>query len=208
LSIIAFERRNMVENDKIWSYEFEKSKELKAGQLLLSEPFMPDENFRRTVVLVCEHNPENGTVGLIINKPINLKLNDVVEDFPPFKGKLFLGGPVGTDTLQFLHALGDQVEGSVQLSDKLYWGGNFEQLKLLIRDEKVKPNEIRFYLGYSGWEIGQLDNELKDNSWIITKATNQHIFQTRHEMLWREVMKNMGGVYSTMAGYPENPAFN
>jgi putative transcriptional regulator len=198
----------MVENDRIWSYEFEKSKGLQAGQLLLSEPFMPDENFRRTVVLVCEHHPENGTVGLIINKPINLKLNDVVEDFPPFKGKVFLGGPVGTDTLQFLHSLGNKIEGSVQLSDKLYWGGNFEQIKVLIRDEKIKPNDIRFYLGYSGWQSGQLDNELKDNSWIITKATHQHIFLTPHDILWREVMRNMGGVYSTMAGYPENPALN
>jgi putative transcriptional regulator len=198
----------MVENDKIWSYEFEKSKGLKAGQLLLSEPFMPDENFRRTVVLVCEHNAQNGTVGLIVNKPINLKLNDVVEDFPPFKSKIFLGGPVGTDTLQFLHCLGDQIEGSIQLSDRLFWGGNFEQIKVMLADEKILPGQIRFYLGYSGWETGQLDNEVRENSWIITKATHDHIFKTPHEILWREVMKGMGGVYSTMAGYPENPNFN
>ena len=198
----------MIENDKIWSYEFEKSKGLKAGQLLLSEPFMPDENFRRTVVLVCEHNQENGTVGLILNKPINLKLNDVVEDFPDFNAKVFLGGPVGTDTLQFLHSLGDEIEGSVQLSEKLFWGGNFEQIKLMLWAEKIKSTQIRFYLGYSGWEVGQLDNELKENSWIIAEATHEHIFKNPHDLLWRKVMKGMGGVYSTMAGYPENPNFN
>jgi len=198
----------MVDDDKIWSYEYEKSKALKAGQLLLSEPFMPDENFRRTVVLVCEHTADNGTVGLIINKPINLRLNDIMEDFPPFKGKAFLGGPVGTDTLQFLHVLGDQVEDSVKLGENLYWGGNFEQIKRLMLEEKIQPNDIRFYLGYSGWSVGQLDGELKDNSWIITPATSKHIFQTPHEILWREVMRNMGGIYSTMAGYPENPALN
>jgi putative transcriptional regulator len=198
----------MVENDKIWSYEFEKSKDLKAGQLLLSEPFMPDENFKRTVVLVCEHTRENGTVGLIVNKPINLKLNEVVEDFPPFKAKVFLGGPVGTDTLQFLHSLGDQIEGSIQLTDKLYWGGNFEQIKVMLAGDKIKPDEIRFYLGYSGWVTGQLDNELRENAWIIAKATHRNIFKTPYETLWREVMKSLGGVYSTMAGYPENPNFN
>ena len=198
----------MVENDKIWSYEFEKSKEVKAGQLLLSEPFMPDENFRRTVVMVCEHNRQNGTVGLIINKPINIRLNDIVEDFPPFKGKVFLGGPVGTDTLQFLHSLGEQIEGSVKLAEGLYWGGDFEQVKVLISEDKVQLNQIRFYLGYSGWEPGQLDNEIRENSWIITQGTHQQIFQTQHDLLWREVMRKMGGVYSTMAGYPENPALN
>lgn len=198
----------MVDNDKIWSYEFERSKGLAAGQLLLSEPFMPDENFRRTVVLVCEHNRQNGTVGLIVNKPINLRLNDIVEDFPPFKAKVFLGGPVGTDTLQFLHTRGTEIEGSVKLTDKLYWGGNFEQIKLMLREEKITTDEIRFYLGYSGWEIGQLDNEVRENSWIITQATHKHIFQTQYDILWRDVMKNMGGVYSTMAGYPENPALN
>ena len=83
----------MENNDNIWSYEFEKEKGLRAGHLLLSEPFMFDENFRRTVVLVCEHTVENGTVGLILNKPINLRLNDVVEGFPAFRGKIFLGGP-------------------------------------------------------------------------------------------------------------------
>lgn len=198
----------MVEDEKIWSYEFEKSKQLKAGQLLLSEPFMPDENFRRTVVLVCEHTPDNGTVGLIINKPINLRLAEIVEDFPPFKGKVFLGGPVGTDTMQFLHSLGSQIEGSVQLTDNLFWGGNFEQVKQMLHGEKIMPDEIRFYLGYSGWGIGQLEGELKDNSWIITPATSKQIFQTPHDILWREVMREMGGIYSTMAGYPENPALN
>jgi putative transcriptional regulator len=198
----------MEENDNIWSYEHEKAKSLKAGQLLLSEPFMIDENFRRTVVLVCEHNNENGTVGLIVNKPINLELNDVIEGFPPFKGKLFLGGPVGTDTLQFLHALGDEIEGSIKLSDHLYWGGNFEQMKTMISVGKIRSSDIRFFLGYSGWSPGQLEQEMRDNSWIVTPAMYRHIFQTPHDALWKEVMRSMGGIYSTMAGYPENPTLN
>ncbi len=198
----------MADKEKIWSYEFEKDKGIGAGNLLLSEPFMFDENFRRTVVLVCEHSEENGTVGLILNKPINLRLNDVVEDFPPFKGKVFLGGPVGTDTLQFLHTLGDRIENSLKLTDNLYWGGNFEQLKVMMSNGEVNSDEIRFFLGYSGWSPSQLHEELKDNGWIITTATSQHIFETPFDALWKNTMKDMGGIYNTMASYPENPALN
>ena len=198
----------MSDNEKIWGYEFEKDKEIKAGQLLLSEPFMFDENFKRTVVLVCEHNEESGTVGLILNKPVNLRLNDVVEGFPPFKGKVFLGGPVGTDTLQFLHSLGDKIEDSLQITKGLYWGGNFEQMKLMMSTGEIQPDEIRFYLGYSGWSPNQLMEEIKVNSWIISPAKKGHIFQSDFNQLWREVMLGMGGVYSTMANYPENPALN
>jgi|ERR1043165_2123405 putative transcriptional regulator len=198
----------MADNENIWSYEFEKDKGIRAGQLLLSEPFMFDENFRRTVVLVCEHTPENGTVGLILNKPINLRLNDVVEGFPPFKAKIFLGGPVGTDTMQFLHCLGDKIENSLKLTDNLYWGGNFEQLKTMMAEGLIGADEVRFFLGYSGWSPGQLEEELKDNAWIITDATHEHIFETPFDSLWKETMKNMGGIYHTMATYPENPTLN
>jgi putative transcriptional regulator len=147
-------------------------------------------------------------VGVILNKPVNLRLNDVVEGFPPFKGKLFLGGPVGTDTLQFIHSLGEEIEGSVKLSEHLYWGGDFGELIRLVKNGQVKPDDVRFYLGYSGWETGQLQQELEDNSWIIATGNYRHIFQSDHTQLWKNVMKEMGGVYETMAGYPENPILN
>lgn len=197
----------MIEKN-IWSYEFEQDKPLAQGQLLLSEPFMIDENFRRTVVLICEHSEEEGTVGLVLNRPVNLRIRDVVEDFPDFKAPLFLGGQVGTDTLQFLHTLGEELEGSIQVADNVYWGGNFEQLKMLINLERVSMQDVRFFLGYSGWGLGQLAEEVKDNSWIINTATHADIFKTDYTSLWKTVMNNMGGVYETMAGYPENPLLN
>lgn len=198
----------MADNERIWGYEYEKDKGLQAGQLLLSEPFMFDENFKRTVVLVCEHSEENGTVGLIVNKPIKLRLNEVIEDFPAFNGRLFLGGPVGTDTIQFLHNRGEIIEESIKLAENLYWGGNFDQLKSMIEKGDIAPNEVHFFLGYSGWSLGQLDEELKNNSWIITGATQKYIFETPADNLWKEVMKEMGGIYETMSSYPENPILN
>lgn len=198
----------MSNEEKQWSYDFEKEKTVIPGSLLLSEPFMFDENFRRTVVLVCSHTAAEGTVGIILNKPVNLRLNDIVEEFPAFKGKMFLGGPVGTDTLQFIHSLGEEIEGSVRISDHIYWGGDFEQLRSLVNLGKVKPDDVRFYLGYSGWSTGQLQQELEDNSWIIAKATFKYIFQSDYNLLWKTIMKDMGGVYETMANYPENPILN
>ncbi len=196
-------------SDKIfWSYEFEKGKELTAGSLLLSEPFMYDENFKRTVVLICDHTEENGTVGLTLNKPINLRLNDLVEEFPHFDGTVFLGGPVGTDNLQFLHRLGHKIENSIQLADNLYWGGDIEQVKELMMRKEIRAKDIRFFIGYSGWGHEQLIDELKENSWIIAKASVQYVFDSENDTLWKEVMSNMGGIYNTMARYPENPALN
>lgn len=195
-------------SEKLWNYDFEKDKPITAGRLLLSEPFMFDENFKRTVVLVCEHTEDNGTAGLILNKPINLRLNDIVDGFPPFKGKLFLGGPVGTDTMQFLHRIGNKVENSLQVAENLYWGGDFEQVKGMLSRNEIHPNDIRFFLGYSGWASGQLLDEMKENSWIIADATSQYIFDSDNEKLWKDVMRNMGGIYNTMATYPESPILN
>ncbi len=197
-----------MQDENIWSYEFEKEKEIVPGQLLLSEPFMYDENFRRTVVLICEHTQENGTVGLILNKPVNLRLNDVVAGFPPFKGKVFLGGPVGTDTLQFVHCLGEKVENSLQLAENIFWGGNFEQLKEMMTNGEVQPDEVRFFLGYSGWSANQLEEEMKTNSWILSQAKYRHVFKDDFNTLWKDVMQQMGGVYNTMASYPESPILN
>lgn len=198
----------MEKDQQIWNYEFEKEKSIVPGTLLLSEPFMFDENFRRTVVLVCEHGPESGTVGLVLNKPLDLRLAEVVEDFPDFNGRVFLGGPVATDTLQFVHSLGDKIEGSLPITQKVNWGGNFEQLKEMISKGQVAPYEVNFYLGYSGWSPEQLKTELMDNSWIVAKGTHKLIFEVDYTKLWKHIMKEMGGVYTTMAGYPENPGLN
>lgn len=210
-SIFNLYNRNYtsMENDnKVWSYEYERNKQLGAGQLLLSEPFMLDENFKRTVVLICEHDDENGTVGLILNKSVNLRLGDIVEGFTSFKGKVYLGGPVGTDTIQFLHTLGNEIDGAVKIADRLYWGGNFDQLRELAGSGTITPHDVRFYLGYSGWSPNQLLEEMKENSWIVSRASYHHVFETDPNSLWKNVMNDMGGVYSVMAGYPENPILN
>ena len=193
----------------VWSYEFEKDKPLKAGSILLSEPFMWDENFRRTVILVCKHHSVEGTSGVILNKPVKLDLEELLESFPKgFDGKLYLGGPVGTDLIQIVHTMGDKLKGSQKLCDGVYWGGNFDQLKKLIRQGEITNQHIRFYIGYSGWDADQLQEELKENTWIISSARHSYAFNDDPDTLWRKIMNDMGSLYQTMASYPENPNLN
>jgi putative transcriptional regulator len=193
----------------IWNYDFEKGKPLDAGAILLSEPFMWDENFRRTVILICRHHSIEGSTGLILNKPVKLELEDIVESFPKgFNGRLYLGGPAGTDLIQILHTMGDRIEGSRKLCEGVYWGGDFNQLKKLIRQGEITNKHVRFYIGYSGWDAEQLQGELKENSWVIASARHSYIFHDDSDALWRKIMNDMGGLYQTMASYPENPNLN
>jgi putative transcriptional regulator len=196
-------------NPSIWNYAFERDKPIQSGSILLSEPFMWDENFRRTVILLCRHHSVEGTSGLILNKPVKLELEDLLESFPKgFGGKLYLGGPVGTDMIQILHTMGDKLTGSHKMCDGVYWGGDFNQLKKLIRQGEITNKHIRFYIGYSGWDAKQLQDELKDNSWIISQSRHAYIFDGEPDYLWKKIMNDMGGLYQTMASYPENPNLN
>ena len=117
------------------------------GKLLISEPFLNDPNFKRTIILLIENN-EEGALGFILNKPTELTLKDAIENYPDFDTTVYYGGPVQLNTLQFIHRAGDIVEGSMEIGNGLYWGGSFEKLRILIEDKLVKPEDFRFFIGY------------------------------------------------------------
>lgn len=180
----------------------------KRGDLLISEPFLPDPNFERTVVLICENN-QDGSIGFILNKPSLVNLGDVFEDLESFQKKLLVGGPVQQDSMHFLHRSLAEVEGGTRIGDGIYWGGNFEQLKILMQEDRIDPEDVLYFLGYSGWAPGQLDQELRENSWIVSpEATATQVFDLDPELLWREVLKNMGGKYRMFSNYPTDPRLN
>lgn len=181
---------------------------LQAGTMLLSEPFMADPNFKRTVVMICEHFDDGGTVGFILNKPLQIKVCDALLDFDDVKNELFYGGPVAQDTLHYLHRYGDIIEDSLQIKDDIYWGGNFEQLGELLRAGTIDQKHIKFFLGYSGWSSGQLEDEMKDNSWILTQAKSQYVFDIADKELWKKVLSDLGGEYKLITNYPEDPTLN
>ena len=178
------------------------------GDFLLSEPFLNDPNFERTVILVCENNTE-GTFGLVMNKLSDLQLNDVLEEEIVFPAYLNIGGPVEQNTLHFVHRLGETIEGSIQLNGDLYWSGDFEQIKFLMNSGLVKEEDIQFYLGYSGWASGQLREEMDSSSWFVRKgATSREIFDLESDILWKSILRDMGGKYKVFSNYPSDPRLN
>lgn len=188
--------------------DFNKNITPERGDLLISEPFLPDPNFQRTVVLICEHG-EEGSLGFVLNKPSILKGSDVLEEAASFDAILHLGGPVQQDTLHFIHREEGRLEGGLDMGNNVFWGGNFEQLLLLMEAGAVAMDNLKFFLGYSGWEKGQLEEELEQNSWIVYKAaTAEDVFDTQPDVLWRECLKRMGGKYKIISNYPTDPRLN
>ncbi|HKR04188.1 MAG TPA: YqgE/AlgH family protein [Bacteroidia bacterium] len=177
------------------------------GSLLISEPFLLDSYFKRAVVLIGEHD-QHGTIGFILNKPTDVKINDAVEDFPTFNVPLYFGGPVDTDTLFYIHTIGNKLEGAKEIVKGVWWGGNYDQLKLMIDTGQVKENQIRFYAGYSGWEPKQLDIEIKEKSWLLSAANTTFTFFSDPKVLWSQVLKSMGTEYAILANFPEDPSLN
>jgi putative transcriptional regulator len=177
------------------------------GRILIAEPFLHGDYFSRSVVFLVAYS-DKGAVGFILNKKIDFVLQDVFLDFPKFKANVFLGGPVAADSIFFIHKLGDQLPGSIRVLGNLFWGGDFKVLKSLIAGGLVKPTDIHFFLGYSGWDAGQLEDEIKEDSWLVTDVDENLVMHDASGMSWTDFVKKAGNRYSIWENYPENPSFN
>ena len=181
--------------------------EVSQGKILLAEPFMLDPNFKRSAVLLCDHG-EEGSVGFILNKPLDMRIDELVDGFPEFESEVLFGGPVQTDTIHYIHNVGDLLEDSRHVVDGVYWGGDFEKLKFLITSKLVEPHNIRFFVGYSGWSEGQLSDEMDYGSWLLAEMHANYLFKTSPKELWQQVMENKGNTYSVIAQMPEGISWN
>ncbi|MCF8336173.1 MAG: YqgE/AlgH family protein [Bacteroidales bacterium] len=177
-----------------------------AGRILISEPLLNDSYFKRSVVLLTEYS-ENGSVGFVLNKSIDIAITDVISDFPSFDTTLYVGGPVGKDTVHYIHTLGELITNSVHVKDDIYWGGDFEQVKEYIREGLIQPSQIRFFLGYSGWSPKQLEGEIESNAWLVSEVDSAKIMNP-DENLWEKVLQNLGSRYKSWTNCPENPTLN
>lgn len=178
----------------------------KKGRILIAEPFLPGSYFNRAIILLTEHNKE-GSVGFILNKPVDFAVDEFYSQFPAYKGSIYIGGPVNIESLYYLHCLGSLVPDSLKISDNLYWGGDFETLKNLINSKQVDSNSVRFFLGYSGWDKNQLKEELDEDSWLVGDIQKDTIF-AEPKKLWEEMVMKIGGKYQLWQNYPENPSMN
>lgn len=177
------------------------------GDVLISEPFMNDFYFRRSVILLIDHN-EEGSLGVIFNKRLTIPFNEIVQGFPEFNADVYLGGPVETDRIFFIHTVGEMIPDSHLISNGLYWSGNINVLKSMIKMDLIKPHEVRFYVGYAGWDGGQLRNELKANTWVVGRFTSKQLLRTMPSKMWSDFVKQIGKRYTLWDKFPVNPSDN
>lgn len=184
-------------------YKKYKKGYVKKGHLLVAEPFMLDPHFKRAVILLCDHSRDEGTIGFVLNRVFASKINDLIDDFPDFDADVFYGGPVGNDNIFYIHNVGDLLEESIEVIPGIWWGGNFEKLKFLISSKLIMPENIHFFVGYSGWSPGQLEQELESGSWVVSEMHPNYAFKSKPKFLWRQVLKNKGKTYSVIAQMPD-----
>ncbi|GAB5399986.1 MAG: YqgE/AlgH family protein [Aureisphaera sp.] len=178
------------------------------GVLLVAEPsIIGDVSFNRSVVLLAEHN-ENGSVGFILNKPLEYCLRDFLPEIDSGL-KVYNGGPVEQDNLYFIHRVPELIPNSIEIANGIYWGGDFNTILGMLQNDELKEDQIQFFLGYSGWSSEQLEEELEVNSWVVTpnKAKND-IIGGCCENFWKEKMIEFGGDYLIWSNAPENPNLN
>ncbi|MCT4587984.1 MAG: YqgE/AlgH family protein [Carboxylicivirga sp.] len=177
------------------------------GRVLIAEPFLQGPYFNRSIVFITEHS-EEGAVGFVLNKSSELYPDEVIEDLFNFKGELYVGGPVSSNTLHFIHSLGDKVPNSVQITDKLYWGGDFEVIKELVNSGVADYKQVKFFAGYSGWSPGQLEGEIDENSWIVAEVDDSLIMDDDIDHIWKNAMEGLGEEFKAWTNFPENPTYN
>ena len=181
---------------------------LEKGKILIAEPsIIGDISFNRSIILLVEHG-NNGSIGFILNKPMNLNISDLIPEIES-NFKIYNGGPVQQDNLYFIHKISDLIPESIMISEGLYWSGNFEYVLKLIKKGEINKNDIRFFLGYSGWDSNQLNNELNNNTWILSENShNKNIITAVDEVFWKNKMLDLGGEYSLWSNAPEYPSHN
>jgi putative transcriptional regulator len=178
-----------------------------AGKLLIADPFLKDPNFMRSVVFICDHQDE-GSFGFVLNRKYNQTIGQLISGLDECSFPVYYGGPVQLDTVHFLHQCPDLITGGVEIINGIYWGGEFEEVMSLINDKILKQGMIRFYIGYSGWGEKQLENELKEKSWLTTDGNKKLVFHRDINLIWQDALKQLGGKYEQLINYPIDPQLN
>jgi putative transcriptional regulator len=185
---------------------------MKPGTLLISQPFLGDPNFERSVVLLCRHRPSEGAFGLVLTRPMATTLGDVLElplgaASPAASLPLYEGGPVQLDSLHFVHRYAS-LPGATDLGQDVYWGGDFDLLITLINSGIIPPTDVRCFVGYSGWSAGQLEGEIEGGSWIREPASAGKVFTLSSDAFWQGILREKGGRFRALSNYPLDPRLN
>ena len=179
----------------------------KKGRILISEPSFNDSIFFKSVVLLTHHNDDE-SIGLILNRPTKINLNEILNNIPLSDFPVYIGGPVAKQSLQFIHTLGNLIPESKQITKNIYFGGNFNTVLKLMQDKKITKNEIRFFVGYSGWREDQLNTEIREDSWLVESLKDDFCMQYSTPKLWNEIIRNQKSDYAIWVNMPKDPNLN
>ena len=175
------------------------------GRVLVAEPFLRDGGFGRSVVYLTDHN-EEGSVGFVLNKPLRVSVESVVAGLEGVDFPVYYGGPVGRDSLYYIHRRVD-IPGAVMVGDGVFHGGDFDVVTRLAREGRLGEGDIRFFAGYSGWSAGQLEGELREDSWLVGEVSRDEVFGGT-EGLWERIMRRLGARPAIWSMFPEDPRMN
>ena len=187
-----------------------KNKNYEKGSLLIANPVLPDPNFSRTVILLCDHD-DQGSFGLVINRSTQLKAPDLflnINILKSYNEKIYLGGPVSQSMVFFLCRSPSAAGKLNEVCSGVYLGSNLETLESLYSSLESPEQDIRFYLGYSGWSGGQLAEEMEQNSWLVQRANEQFIFLDSESLIWPKAVNSLGKKYQYLTKAPVNPQWN
>lgn len=196
----------MSEIDKILKIK-QTGLKLESGNLLVSTPLLHDFFFGHSVIILVEHD-QTSSMGFILNNMSEGLVCEIVPELDEIYFPIYIGGPVNHDRIFFIHK-NPEIHDSIPLNNGLYWGGDIEQVKEFIKDGIISEDDIRFFLGYSGWTEQQLENEIKTNSWIITKPYSiDELLRNNGSFLWKTIVSKLGKEYKQWFNFPINPMDN
>ncbi|MEO8759435.1 MAG: YqgE/AlgH family protein, partial [Bacteroidia bacterium] len=157
--------------------------------------------------LLAEHN-KYGSLGFIMNKPMFLTLKDVVPNVHDLPLPVYYGGPVSQNQLFYVHTVGKQITGSVHIQQNYYWSGNFTEIVEGLKNKTILPGQIRFFIGYSGWGEGQLEQELSEKAWGQLDSHSAELINKHPDDIWPEQIARLGNNYQVFANVAQDPSMN
>ena len=179
------------------------------GALLIAKPTVDDTCFSRAAIITVNHS-KRGSMGLIINKPSGLTLNEAIdglltdEDIP-----LYLGGPVNTELLFYIHTLGDIITGAKPIGNGMFVGGSYDAMKRYINSGAPVNGNVKFMLGYSGWAASQLSAEIGMHDWAVSYDVDSAlVLSNHHEDIWQQLVTRLGERYKMWKNWPSDLSMN
>ncbi len=176
------------------------------GRLLVAEPFLNELYFQRSVILLVHHDQEE-SMGLVLNHPSEVSTLEVLDDCQ-FSLRIYHGGPVEADQLFYLHSF-SQIKAAQQLSEHLFFGGDWIELMQAIQQEKHPERRVRFFSGYSGWGPQQLTDEIATHAWVcISDYDDEALLSKPSATLWHDALVSQGPKLAPFAHFPLNISDN